>query len=40
MIVSLDQAIEMHAMALKCRAGVKAPDLARDKALRCQAIGD
>jgi hypothetical protein len=40
MNVSLDQAIEMHAKALKYRAGAKAPRFARDRAHQCEAAGD
>jgi hypothetical protein len=38
--VSLDQAIEIHAMVLKCRFGKRAPPLAREKANTCLASGD
>jgi hypothetical protein len=38
--VSLEQAIEIHARALRYRFGKRAPLLARDKANRCFAIGD
>jgi hypothetical protein len=38
--VSLTQAIEMHAKALKYRFGGRAPELAREWALRCSAAKD
>ena len=40
MNVSLDQAIEMHASALKRRAGPTAPRLARERARSCALAGD
>jgi hypothetical protein len=40
MNITLDQAVEMHAKALKYRAGVRAPAIARDRARRCVAAGD
>jgi hypothetical protein len=40
MNVSLDQAIEIHAKALKHRFGNRAPLLAREKAKHCAARGD
>jgi hypothetical protein len=40
MDVSLEQAIEIYAKSLSRRAGRDAPQLARDKARRCAAIGD
>ena len=38
--VSLDQAIEIHAKALKHRFGVRAPLVAREKAHHCRSSGD
>jgi hypothetical protein len=38
--VSLDQAIEIHAKALKYRFGRRAPSLAKQKAHHCYASGD
>jgi hypothetical protein len=40
MNVSLDQAIEIHAKALKHRFGKRAPLLAEEKAHNCAAQGD
>ncbi len=40
MNVSLDQAIEMHAKALKHRNGRQAPHRARENARRCMESGD
>jgi hypothetical protein len=40
MNVSLDQAIEIHAKALKHRYGERAPLLAEEKADHCAARGD
>jgi hypothetical protein len=40
MNVSLDQAIEIHAKALKHRFGKRAPLLAEEKADHCAARGD
>jgi hypothetical protein len=40
MNVSLDQAIEIHARALKYRYGNRAPLLAKEKAYHCAARGD
>jgi hypothetical protein len=40
MKVSLDQAIEIHAKALRHRHGTRAPLLAREKAHHCNASGD
>ena len=40
MNVSLDQAIEIHAKALKYRFGNRAPLLAEEKAQHCAAQGD
>ena len=40
MNVSLDQAIEIHAKALKHRYGERAPLLAEEKADHCAAQGD
>ena len=40
MNVSLDQAIEIHAKALKHRYGERAPVLAEEKADHCAARGD
>ena len=40
MDVSLKQAIEIHAKALKYRFGRRAPQLARDWALRCSVSKD
>jgi hypothetical protein len=40
MNVSLDQAIEIHAKALRYRFGRQAPALAKEKAVNCSASGD
>ena len=40
MNVSLDQAIEIHARALRRRNGRQAPHQAREKARRCMETGD
>ncbi len=40
MNVALEQAIEIHAKALKHRNGGQAPHIAREKARRCAASGD
>ena len=40
MNVSLNQAIVMHAKALKHRAGGAAPQIARERAERCAHSGD
>ena len=40
MRVSLKQAIEIHAKALKYRFGHRAPELALEKALNCSASND
>lgn len=40
MIVSLDQAIEIHAKVLIYRAGISARKRARDAALSCKDRGD
>jgi hypothetical protein len=40
MNVSLDQAIEIHAKALRHRFGPQAPVLAKEKAGNCSASGD
>jgi hypothetical protein len=40
MNVSLNQAIDIHAKALKHRSGNRAPHVARDKARHCAASGD
>jgi hypothetical protein len=40
MNVSLDQAIEIHAKALKHKAGDRAPVMAREKARHCALAGD
>ncbi len=38
LLVTLDQAIEIHPRALKYRHGRKAPELAREKADHCSAV--
>jgi hypothetical protein len=38
--VSLKQAIEIHAKVLKYRFGRRAPELAREEALRCSKSND
>jgi hypothetical protein len=40
MNVSLDQAIEIHAKALRYRFGSQAPVLAKEKAGHCSSSGD
>jgi hypothetical protein len=40
MNVSLDQAIEIHAKALRHRFGAQAPLFAEEKAVTCLASGD
>jgi hypothetical protein len=40
MPISLDQAIEIHAKALRYRHGAKAPRMAREKADQLATIGD
>ncbi len=40
MPITLDQAIEIHAKALRYRHGAKAPRMAREKADQLATIGD
>ncbi len=40
MTITLEQAIEIHAKALRYRHGLKAPRMAREKAAQLGSIGD